>query len=434
MTTTNFSAGTVVASSWLNDVDDTVYNKVSNCVNVKSYGAVGDGTTDDTAALENAITAVSNLGGGFVDLDAGTFRITNAQTIPTKVILRGKGKGTTTIKRGFTGDFITSCASFAGLRDLTIDGDTATVGAGKGVLIPTGNPGQLFFNAEIKNFVSPCLEFAADGGSGFRSISCDYYTTGTPGSVAAIKINGTDTQAIPRHFISTEGGGCTLYDFGGCNDLFVFGGYSSGLIFGAAASKVMLNAVRIGSAAGTVTIKGSSHKIKGCIFASSVILDTGTTGIDFDCEVPSWDITDNGSSNYVTIGGAIEYTPTLTSTGTAPALGNGTLTGFYTRKGNMIEGFIDFSTGTTTTLGTGNWLFSLPRVDYSFFVQAGGGGFTQTTGAGQDYQLITRVSPGTGKLELFSVDITGTLRQLGGTTKAWASGSTFRFSFCYVTT
>ena len=42
-------------------------------VNVKDYGAKGDGQTDDTLAIQNAINAVSAQGGGIVDIPAGTY-------------------------------------------------------------------------------------------------------------------------------------------------------------------------------------------------------------------------------------------------------------------------------------------------------------------------------------------------------------------------
>lgn len=55
-----------------------------------------------------------------------------------------------------------------------------------------------------------------------------------------------------------------------------------------------------------------------------------------------------------------EYTPTWSSAGTQPAIGNGTLTGRYRRIGTtgFVNGLIQM--GTTTTYGTGEWSVSLP--------------------------------------------------------------------------
>jgi hypothetical protein len=54
------------------------------------------------------------------------------------------------------------------------------------------------------------------------------------------------------------------------------------------------------------------------------------------------------------------YTVAWTSTGTAPAIGNGTLQGAYLQIGKLVYVIIYFKAGSTTTFGTGSYLFSLP--------------------------------------------------------------------------
>lgn len=54
------------------------------------------------------------------------------------------------------------------------------------------------------------------------------------------------------------------------------------------------------------------------------------------------------------------YTPTWSSTGTAPALVNGTLTGYYALSGKRLFVSIHLVPGSSTTFGTGNWSFTLP--------------------------------------------------------------------------
>jgi len=53
------------------------------------YGATGNGTTDDTAAINRALTAAGNNGGGIVYLPPGNYHTTNTLKVPSGVELRG---------------------------------------------------------------------------------------------------------------------------------------------------------------------------------------------------------------------------------------------------------------------------------------------------------------------------------------------------------
>ena len=65
-----------------------IINLRSN-INVKEFGAKGDGTTDDTEAIQNAIDYISQLGGGDVLLGNGVFIISNTINLKSKVRLIG---------------------------------------------------------------------------------------------------------------------------------------------------------------------------------------------------------------------------------------------------------------------------------------------------------------------------------------------------------
>jgi len=54
------------------------------------------------------------------------------------------------------------------------------------------------------------------------------------------------------------------------------------------------------------------------------------------------------------------YTPSWTSSGTAPAIGNGTLIGRYMRHGKMCTVSVRLVAGSSTTFGTGAYFLSLP--------------------------------------------------------------------------
>lgn len=54
------------------------------------------------------------------------------------------------------------------------------------------------------------------------------------------------------------------------------------------------------------------------------------------------------------------YTPTWTSDGTQPAVGNATVLGRYTQIGKFVHCYGVIAFGSTTTFGTGDYFFSLP--------------------------------------------------------------------------
>lgn len=68
------------------------------------------------------------------------------------------------------------------------------------------------------------------------------------------------------------------------------------------------------------------------------------------------------ASGWVTPGGWTSYTPTWVTSGTNPSLGNGVLTGEYTRIGNLVIARVGLTWGSTTTGGGAGlgWSFSTP--------------------------------------------------------------------------
>ncbi len=60
-------------------------------VDVKEYGATGNGTTDDTTAIQNAINSISTAG-GTVLFPIGTYLISSTLTVPNYVFLVGMSR------------------------------------------------------------------------------------------------------------------------------------------------------------------------------------------------------------------------------------------------------------------------------------------------------------------------------------------------------
>lgn len=124
-------------------------------------------------------------------------------------------------------------------------------------------------------------------------------------------------------------------------------------------------------------------------------------------------------------GSWIAYVPTWTSSGTAPVLGNGTLTGRYLQVGHTVLGYeIRLTAGSTTTFGTGNYTFSLPVAHQNANVDALG--WVYASIAGTKYAGVATKTGSTGvQVLLGSTTLTGTAP---GT---MASGNTVSISGAY---
>lgn len=78
-------------NGYLTSTDWTTFNGSATFVNVKSYGATGDGTTNDTTAIQNAINANP---GRTIYFPHGTYSVTQV-TIPDGCTILGDGQGNT---------------------------------------------------------------------------------------------------------------------------------------------------------------------------------------------------------------------------------------------------------------------------------------------------------------------------------------------------
>ncbi len=107
--------------------------------NVKDFGAIGDGLTDDTAAIQAAIDAAAAAGGGEVYIPTGTFIVSGGEEpsdgclmIKSNVHITGDGMGETVVKLADGSDTkVTGIIRSAygeethdfGVSQLTIDGN-----------------------------------------------------------------------------------------------------------------------------------------------------------------------------------------------------------------------------------------------------------------------------------------------------------------------
>lgn len=159
-------------------------------LNVKAFGALGDGATDDATAIQAALTAaaatVNGTFGVIVDVPKGTYLLGSQLTIPNGVGLRGVGPASTILRakstlsaasliRNATQD---GTQEYAFLESMMIDGNQ---GAGAVCSTAVVDLGSLFVNSYIRDVI-------IENGS---NVGLHVWAGGTPGGMGPILIENT---------------------------------------------------------------------------------------------------------------------------------------------------------------------------------------------------------------------------------------------------
>ncbi|WP_300644692.1 glycosyl hydrolase family 28-related protein [Nocardioides sp.] len=116
--------------------------KGSLLYNVKDYGALGDGSTDDTAAINAAIAAMAvvNVFGdttGILFFPPGRYVTSGGHTINSRCTVQGTGKDQAILfrKAGATADLLTLAAAKSGVAHLGIDGNVTNAPSGGDLIV-----------------------------------------------------------------------------------------------------------------------------------------------------------------------------------------------------------------------------------------------------------------------------------------------------------
>ena len=96
-------------------------------VNVKDYGALGDGAADDTSAIQSALDDASSRGGGTVLIPAGTYSTSKTIRIPGGVALIGSGVSSSVLRArdGSMNPLLETGGDDGLVSDLKLDGNDA---------------------------------------------------------------------------------------------------------------------------------------------------------------------------------------------------------------------------------------------------------------------------------------------------------------------
>jgi hypothetical protein len=110
-----------------------IYNRINDVIDVKDYGAVGDGKTDDTTAVKTAISYANARGGATVFFPAGKYLISSPLVLTyPNVRLVGDSRYASTLTvpanaTGFVGynpnALVILNANYCGVRELGMDGN-----------------------------------------------------------------------------------------------------------------------------------------------------------------------------------------------------------------------------------------------------------------------------------------------------------------------
>jgi len=185
------NGGTIIEATGV--VDGRWIRNYSGAVNVKWFGAVGDGVTDDTVAIQNAIDSLGTSGGELY-IPKGTYKVTNIVISNIKTVsLRGTG-ATTILFAGATDSWgltVESAGTFGIVRisDIDFTGVEGTVNV-------NGIHSRLINNSEFRNLTFKWLKTCIRGenlyASTFDNIYFDEYEIGIRGL--------TDAEAIDKGY------------------------------------------------------------------------------------------------------------------------------------------------------------------------------------------------------------------------------------------
>lgn len=135
-------------------------NRFADVRNVKDFGAIGDGATDDTAAIQAAIDSIPSIGGS-IYFPAGRYKATSTITIESKTVsFYGDGSGQTASATdgsyiafhslGVSNGFVFSNVDGASMRDIAIVADSGTRPTG-GYLIVYQGAASGFYHSNWQN-------------------------------------------------------------------------------------------------------------------------------------------------------------------------------------------------------------------------------------------------------------------------------------------
>jgi hypothetical protein len=401
-------------------VSTNVQTKLREMVSVKDFGAKGDGTTDDTAAIQAAI----NSGYSLV-FPAGTYKCANL-TQSTN-FQRFYAAGNVTLQKNANGPILTSSGSDVEFNGIGFRGESSTPSFTGHNFVSSGQNLRLINCGSRWAYARAVL---ATGNHVQIIGTCDLYqTTDSSATGYDIEIGVSGTATLYHELIgvysSQNTGGIKLIDVGAHT---IHGGQFGKLYIASGTSPAGVNGGKtIGARIlGNVTVEISTAIFNANQFGTvTITFVAGTSGCSLDQSnsMATATVVNNGNGN----------SPIIKSTGTGSPSGivlqYGHDAGNSTIRYSVDEIYIEDSSlalpnnKALRMANSSGTYFSAVALNASnnFTVGMDAGGFTNvSSGSGGVYQVVAGASvtqAGTGYFR----PTTDNTANLGGTSNRWAT-------------
>lgn len=431
------SAASTFIQSGSGAVSRTAQDKGRESVSPEDFGAAGNGTTEDSAAVALALT---RAGSGVVKFTSGKTYLLSGITLPDGCTVDATG---VTFKKAADGYIFSVGKRCRIIGKPTFDGNYSGGKTGNSIVIAVGdnsatpaNQGRQDITATFTNSDQYHVAYtAANKGWLSRLLFCDF--TDLPANSPANVLwpdepaNGGNRSIIGGY---SAGPVCNV---NGCDNGLItkvqiggnaVPGLNEGVYFPNGttngAKKIIMVANRLGISGGRMQIRGSEHQFKDNIVAGDVYLMNGVAGCSIGGNVlaAGYSFVDQSLGvNYISGQPTITVTPSIVS---GITLGNGSITAEYARVGDRVEFTITLTLGSTTSI-TGSMTFGLPFPVYSGNTTRYIGQVWGTPG----YTGIAYIETGAQQITIYNTASAAVWN--ASIPKVWANGDVIRITGSY---
>lgn len=455
---------------------------------VDRYGTnTTPGTTDMSSAIATAVSVALN-GAGAVYFGPSIYAHTSTLVFKNGIVYQGVSNAVSILKYTGVSDGIqvnnpinSSTIGNYDIRDLWLQATSAN--AGKANLADVGSTfvflRRVRFSGAMIGLILDQTELASITDCLFQDIVANANATGvwlvngaehTGGAAAGFtnrisfygcQFNSAAASTLPV-LVADDGGIAHKFDscnFQGGSVQVRLNGCSDNLIQaceleGCGTAAIKTYTTKWGGAAGGVS---TTVAIDSCFLASGALLaidanvasavwhlritnnafsttgaTIGTTGVVVECLAQNNDQNSSGDNRFLLnnyFSGVVGSSYAVAWTGGSPVVGNGSLSGAYSRKGKEVTIRINLGIGSTTTFGAGAWTFSTPVTSANEGFNYVGAVFARCAGAAPNAG-VPIVAPNALTCQIFSTN--GAAANWGSATPgAWANGDSVQIQVTY---